>query len=370
MGKINNFTKLDLCLENYKHPLYIGKNLLDDYDLLNKQIHSTQVCVVTNSKVGSLYLPKLQHAFSKVKCEAVILDDGEQYKDERSLWKIYDKLLSSGYNRDTTVIALGGGVIGDISAFAASTYQRGVRLLHIPTSLLAQVDSSIGGKTAINHKYGKNMIGSFYHPHAVITDVGVLDTLPNREFCSGFAEIIKYALLEGGDFLYYLLDVLAIMHSYSVADMVGLDDLIAKCCMIKAKIVAADAKETNGVRQLLNLGHTFAHALETMTNYRYFLHGEAVAIGLYSSALLSYHFNLLSMTDVDFIETLLKKANLPTQIPDNIDLDLLKNIMLRDKKVKNNTLPFVLMRNLGDCYLEYGVTEKHLDLVFADLIFS
>ncbi|WP_298625844.1 3-dehydroquinate synthase, partial [uncultured Legionella sp.] len=292
-----------------------------------------------------------------------ILDDGEEFKNEQSLSVIYNSLIRNRHHRDTTIIALGGGVIGDIAGFAASTYQRGVPFIQIPTTLLAQIDASVGGKTAINHVLGKNLIGSFYQPQSVLIDLDTLQTLSEREFRSGLAEMIKYALLSGGDFLDNLLFALK---QGLTATSPELPDLIASCCKIKAMFVENDEKEA-GQRALLNLGHTFAHALETYTNYQQWLHGEAVAIGLYCAAVLSFNMGLLESNYVALVERMLKDAHLPHKIPKSIDLKQLRDLMSLDKKIKNNSLRFVVIKKPGECYLDDKVTEHclHKTLITA-----
>lgn len=335
-----------------------------DKDFLCRHITTKQVLIVTNTTLAGLYLQDLQHSLSDKQCDVVVLNDGEEYKNNQSLWQIYDALMAHGHHRDTTVLALGGGVVGDIAGFAASTYQRGVRYLQIPTSLLAQIDSSVGGKTAINHPAGKNMIGSFYQPEAVYIDMNTLITLPPRQFRAGLAEIIKYAILVGGHFLEQVHQFLVTWSAVSdvpvfIKESGHLADIISQCCQIKANFVQQDERET-GVRALLNLGHTFGHALESVTGYGRWLHGEAVAIGLYSAALLSQRHNGLDRQLVDQIDEMLVLAGLPRRIPADIDQNCLRLLMNADKKIKNNSLRFVLIRSMGDCYLDDKVTETEL----------
>ncbi|MGL6028953.1 MAG: 3-dehydroquinate synthase, partial [Legionella sp.] len=241
--------------------------------------------------------------------------------------------------------------------FAASTYQRGAHFLQIPTTLLAQVDASVGGKTAINHVMGKNMIGSFYQPHAVLIDVETLKTLPEREFRAGLAEIIKYGLLVGGAFLDHLTDALKNGLNANSAELAA---LIAQCCNIKADYVVADETE-QGLRALLNLGHTVAHALESYTDYKVWLHGEAVAIGLYCAALLSYHAGLANASLVARVEQLLNYAQLPHKIPRFVDIAKIKQFMMLDKKIKNNRLRFIVIKKPGDCAIDDSITAECLD---------
>ncbi|MBL7479825.1 3-dehydroquinate synthase [Legionella bononiensis] len=356
MAKFEGYTQVDVCLPGYQYPIIICRKGLKDSSLLRHWIPSQQVLVVTNATVAPLYLEFIQSAFASIQCDVVILKDGEEFKNQQSLFTIYDALIQNKHHRDTTVVALGGGVVGDVAGFAASTYQRGVRLIQIPTTLLAQIDASVGGKTAINHSLGKNLIGSFYQPNAVLIDLNTLETLPDREFRSGLAEMIKYSLLEGGDFLYSLLDALKRGLTPKSPE---LPDLIAHCCQIKADYVEGDEKET-GQRALLNLGHTFGHALEAHTHYQRWLHGEAVAIGLYCASVLSYNMGLLDAKIVELVEQMLEYAHLPHKIPKSIDLNQLMDLMNLDKKVKNNCLRFVVIKKPGDCYLDDKVTANCL----------
>ncbi len=356
MAKFEDYTQVDVILPGYQYPILICRKGVSDWSLLRRLVPSKQVLVVTNATIAPLYLQSIQSAFASIQCDVVILEDGEEFKNEQSLSVIYNSLIQNRHHRDTTIVALGGGVVGDIAGFAASTYQRGVPFLQIPTTLLAQIDASVGGKTAINHSLGKNLIGSFYQPQAVLIDLDTLKTLPEREFRSGLAEMIKYALLAGGDFLEKLLSSLK---KGLTADSIELPDLIAACCRIKAMFVANDEKEM-GQRALLNLGHTFAHALETYTGYQQWLHGEAVAIGLYCAAVLSFNMSLLDSKEVTLVEQMLKYAQLPHKIPKAVDLNKLRDLMSLDKKIKNNCLRFVVIKKPGECYLDDKVTEHCL----------
>lgn len=313
--------------------------------------------IISNETIAPLYLDKVRSLFTDRQCDQLILPDGERYKAQDSLARIYDELIQKQHHRDTTLIALGGGVIGDMTGFAASTYHRGTHFIQIPTTLLAQVDASIGGKTAINHPAGKNLIGSFYQPDAVIIDLDTLKTLPPREFRAGLAEVIKYALLEGGDF--FELVYQALKQGLANNDSPDLAQIISECCRIKAAIVTEDERET-GKRALLNLGHTFAHALETHSRYQRWLHGEAVAIGLYCAAQLSSLLGFLGEEQVILIDEMLTLAKLPSRIPGDIPLEELRAIMSQDKKIKNNKLRFILLKGIGDCYIEDEVTESAL----------
>lgn len=356
MAKFEVYEQVDVSLPEYQYPIIICRNGLNHAELLRRIVTSQQVFIVTNQTVAPLYLNHLQAVFATIQCDVLILADGEEYKNKDNLFAIYDSLIQKKHHRDTTLIALGGGVIGDLAGFAASTYQRGIRFVQIPTTLLAQVDASVGGKTAINHPLAKNMIGSFYQPHAVIIDLNTLNSLPEREFKSGLAEMIKYGLLAGGDFLKQLFR--ALEHGLT-AQSTELPKLIAQCCHIKAKFVESDEKEA-GQRALLNLGHTFAHALEAYTHYKFWLHGEAVAIGLYCAAVLSRKLGLIDELDVGQVELMLRYAGLPHKIPRFIDLEKLRDLMSLDKKIKNNCLRFVVIQKPGTCYLDDKVTEDCL----------
>jgi 3-dehydroquinate synthase len=356
MANFELYDQVDVCLTEHQYPIVLCRNGLLNPDFLQTIVTSNQVLIVTNQTIAPLYLKYVQSAFAAIQCDVVVLEDGEQYKNQHNLFVIYDALIKNKHHRDTTLIALGGGVIGDMTGFAASTYQRGVKVVQIPTTLLAQVDASVGGKTAINHPLGKNMIGSFYQPQAVIIDLATLNTLPEREFRAGLAEIIKYALLAGDEFFEQLRVTL---QQGLTANNPQLPQLIAACCRIKAQFVERDEKET-GQRALLNLGHTFAHALEAYTHYQQWLHGEAVAIGLYCAAILSYKMHLIDRKLVKCVEQMLIAAGLPYKIPSTINLEKLTDLMRLDKKIKNNCLRFVLIKMPGDCYLESGVTENCL----------
>lgn len=349
MAKSEILHQLRIALPDNEYPVYIGRSFLEDKRLLRKSIQAEQVLIVTNQTVAPYYLDTVRHALDGVQCDAIVLQDGEMHKNQQSLDQIFEGLIANHHHRDTTILALGGGVIGDIAGFAAATYQRGVGLIHLPTTLLAQVDASIGGKTAINHPLAKNMIGCFYQPQGVFIDLNCLNTLPSRELKSGFGEIIKYALLEGGDLLD---DLQAYLNQFGPSlALPELASIIARCCQVKARFVCGDERES-GQRALLNLGHTFAHALEAYTHYECWQHGEAVAIGLYCAALLSHRAGQLSMDDVEQIDKLLSRAQLPRRIPREIDLALLYNLMFSDKKIKNKKLRFVLIKQLGSCYLD------------------
>lgn len=365
MAKFNLYQKLDIRLPGHSYPILIGAGALNDEEILKRYLPAKQVLIVSNDKVAPLYLHYLQKALKEKQVDLVILEDGEAFKNQQSLFRIYDELIAKQHHRDTCLIALGGGVIGDLTGFAAATFQRGVSFIQIPTTLLAQVDASIGGKTAINHPQAKNMIGSFHQPDAVIIDLNTLKTLPLREFRAGLGEVIKYALLAGGP----LFDLVYKSLKSGLADNNSSDlpDLISQCCQIKAKIVQEDERET-GCRALLNLGHTFAHALEAYTHYNRWLHGEAVAIGLYCAALLSNQKKQLDAKSLDLVDEMLALAKLPRRIPADIDLHELRALMSQDKKIKNKRLRFILMKNFGQCYVEKEISEKNLRLTLQNAV--
>lgn len=333
-------------LGDRSYPILIGEGCLDAPLSYLPYIAGEQVCIVTNDTVAPLYLARVQHALEGKKVTVVILPDGEAHKHFGTLNLIFDHLLSEKHNRKTTLIALGGGVVGDMTGFAAATYQRGVDFIQVPTTLLSQVDSSVGGKTGINHPLGKNMIGAFYQPKAVIIDTQVLSTLPQREVSAGMAEVIKYGLLGDADFLDWL--------EINMASLMDLEPsvlayAIFRSCENKARIVAQDERE-GGVRALLNLGHTFGHAIETQLGYGRWLHGEAVGAGMAIAAAVSHRAGWLSDVDLARVQTLLEAAHLPTAAPAGMTVDQFIEHMAVDKKVLDGRLRFVLLKQLGQAF--------------------
>lgn len=365
MAKSKIIHEASVNLHTASYPIFVGTNLLDEETLLQRFVVSKQVFVVTNETVAPLYLEKVLAAFGKYQTNFLILKDGEAYKNQSSLFQIFDALIQFNHHRDTTLVALGGGVIGDLVGFAASTYQRGVPFIQLPTTLLAQVDASVGGKTAINYGQIKNNIGTFYQPRGVVIDVNTLKSLPEREFNAGLAEIIKYGLLESPLFLDKLTHL--IDDGFTSAKTEVLADLIHACCLIKAKFVETDERESDH-RAMLNLGHTFAHALEAITHYDHWLHGEAVGIGLYCAALLSNQLGYLDAEAVQHIDQLLARAKLPRRIPKTIDLEQLCELMAKDKKIQNKQLRFVLMKEIGNCYLDNSVPDQILRRVLTKAV--
>lgn len=338
---------LNVDLGERSYPIYIGAELLKKPELLARHIKGKQVFVVTNTTVGSLYRKQLEQSLHQYQADFLELPDGEQYKNFESLQLIFDALLKKGYNRDVTLIALGGGVIGDITGFAAASYQRGVDFIQIPTTLLAQVDSSVGGKTAVNHALGKNMIGAFYQPQAVIADLSTLKTLPDRELSAGLAEVIKYGLIaDKGFFEWIELNIEGLLQQRPEL----LSAAIELSCANKARIVAADERE-KGQRALLNLGHTFGHAIETHVKYEGWLHGEAVATGMLMAAQLSALHDWIQEHDVERIKELLQAARLPIKPPPNMTGKHFMQLMAHDKKVINSKIRFILLKQIGQAVI-------------------
>ena len=334
---------LEVALGARSYPIHIGQGLLDQADLLRPHIRGRQVLIVSNSTVAPLYLDRVRRTLSDCVVAECILPDGEAFKDLAHLDQIFTALLSHRFNRDCTLVALGGGVVGDMTGFAAAAYQRGVDFIQIPTTLLSQVDSSVGGKTGVNHALGKNMIGAFKQPNVVIIDTDVLSTLPDRELRAGIAEVIKYGLIRDLPFLEWLE---ANIPALLAREPAALAEAIRRSCENKAAVVAADELEQNDVRALLNLGHTFGHAIETGMGYGVWLHGEAVATGMLMAADLSMRLGWISAADVRRTRELLIRAELPVAPPAMSPDDYLEHMAV-DKKVKDGQLRLVLLQQLG-----------------------
>lgn len=353
---------LNVALEERSYPIHIGSNLLGDSDLLSKYLVSKQVAVVTNTTVAPLYLQQLVSAFKKAGINTVdiILPDGEQYKNSETLNKIYDALLAARCDRSTTLIALGGGVIGDLTGYAAATYLRGVPFIQVPTTLLSQVDSSVGGKTGINHPMGKNMIGAFYQPQAVIIDTTTLQTLPQRELSAGMAEVIKYGLIRDLAFFEWLeKNMTALM----ALDKGLMTEAIYLSCQNKAEVVAADEKEA-GERALLNLGHTFGHAIENAMGYGVWLHGEAVAAGTMMAAELSKKMGWLSEGDVKRIKQIFHEARLNLEAP-SLGAEKYLSLMKLDKKVQDGQIRLILQKAIGASVITADYSQEMLTEVLG-----
>lgn len=335
-------------LDDRRYPIYIDSQLLSKSDYLRSLIPGKQVLIVSNPNIADLYLDKLQSALLGLQVDRIIVPDGERYKNINECQRIWTYLLEQGHHRSTTLLALGGGVIGDLTGFAAACYQRGANFIQIPTSLLAQVDASVGGKTAVNHPLGKNMVGAFYQPKAVLIDLDTLNTLPKRHFAAGMAEVIKTALLFSEDFFIWLeknmADILA-------RDTKTLSEMIQRCCQHKATIVAADEREQSQ-RALLNLGHTYGHAIEQCSGYGTVLHGEAVALGL----LLACHYAechaQLDKTIRSRVQSALVALDLPVDIPSDLQVKDLLTAMQRDKKNQDAGICLILLKKIGQGYIE------------------
>ena len=348
---------LSVGLEERSYPIHIGSGLLARADLLQGVIPRKRAAIVTNTTVAPLYLEKLQLALQTLGVSSlpIILPDGEEYKNAETLNTIYDALLTNRCERSTPLIALGGGVVGDMTGYAAATYLRGVPFIQLPTTLLAQVDSSVGGKTGINHPLGKNMIGAFYQPQLVLADIDTLNTLPDNELAAGIAEVIKYGLIRDLPFFEWLEQNL---DNLLARDSGALQYAIERSCMNKAEVVAADERES-GERALLNLGHTFGHAIESGMGYGNWLHGEGVAAGTSMAADLSRRLGWIGELDVTRIRNLFERARLPVSAPD-LGAGKYLNLMGLDKKVDGGKIRFVLLKAIGHAVVTGEVPEALL----------
>ena len=338
---------LNVDLGERSYPIHIAEGLLGNANLIRPFIAGQQVMVISNETIAPLYLEILVESLTGLQVYSHILPDGEEYKNLDVLDGIFDALLRVPCDRQTTMIALGGGVVGDITGFAAACYQRGVPFIQIPTTLLAQVDSSVGGKTAVNHPRGKNMIGAFYQPRCVIADIATLYTLDDRQLSAGLAEVIKYGLIRDMDFFSWLENH---MDRLRQRDPLLLEKAIRRSCENKAEIVAEDELE-GGVRALLNLGHTFGHAIEAGMGYGNWLHGEAVATGMLMAADLSCRSGWISRDEVQRVGVLLEQAGLPVEPPAELDIERYLQLMKVDKKVIDGRIRLVLLRAIGDAFV-------------------
>ena len=349
--------QLQVELNDKGYPIYIGTGLLRQKELLVKHIKSKQVLIVTNTTISPLYLGDVIKSLKNFQVEVVELPDGEQYKNLENLTKIFDQLLTKKYSRNATLIALGGGVIGDMGGFAAACYQRGIPFIQIPTTVLAQVDSSVGGKTGVNHPLGKNMIGAFYQPQCVIADIDVLDTLDDRQLSAGIAEVIKYGLIRDLKFFEWLEENISLLLA---RDKDAFAYIIERSCINKAEIVAEDEFEA-GIRAILNLGHTFGHAIETGVGYGEYLHGEAVAIGIGYAADLSRRMEWITSSDVSRILSLLKQAKLPVVPPKEMDVSRFIELMSVDKKNVDGKIRLILLESIGKATLPINIDQSLLE---------
>jgi 3-dehydroquinate synthase len=345
---------VELAANSY--PVYLGRGLLTDSSLWRNHLNKGKTLIVSNEVVAPYYLEPLKSALSGRELDVHIIEDGEQLKTVQTWSGILDKLVDMQARRDANIIALGGGVVGDISGFAAASYMRGIRFLQAPTTLLAQVDASVGGKTGVNHVQGKNLIGAFHQPASVVIDSATLDTLPEREFNAGMAEVVKYGAIADPEFFKWLEQAADIIVA---RDSDALDDLIYRSVRNKADIVAQDEKES-GIRALLNLGHSFGHALESETAYSDFLHGEAVAIGMVTAARLSESRGLCEAGTTDRLSRLLMRFRLPVRIPSNISVEGLTHALALDKKAVASGLRLILLNAIGRATVDNGSSELEI----------
>jgi 3-dehydroquinate synthase len=349
---------LNVDLGERSYPIYIGSGIVGESELLTRHIHGQSALIVSNETVAPLYLEAVTASLDAagIRHDEVVLEDGEKYKTLNSVSRIMDLLLQNRHDRRTTLIALGGGVVGDIAGFAASIYQRGVNFIQVPTTLLSQVDSSVGGKTGVNHPLGKNMIGAFYQPQSVIIDIDTLKTLPARELSAGLAEVVKYGLIYDAEFFAWL--------EANIAGLVRLDPgLLARAvlvsCQIKARVVEQDERES-GLRAILNLGHTFGHAIETVMGYGNWLHGEAVAAGMMMAIDLSIREGWIDESVRQRSRALLEQASLPVARPPEMTPEQFLDAMAIDKKTIGGRINLVLLRELGEAFVTSEYQREQL----------
>lgn len=347
--------KVELGERSY--PIHVGAGLLEQADLIRSELGGGRAVVITNDVVAPLYGEKVRQLLGDHFADQIVLPDGEAHKHLETISGIYDRLMAGKYDRKTTLVALGGGVVGDITGFAAATYQRGINFLQIPTTLLAQVDSSVGGKTGVNHPLGKNMIGAFYQPRCVLADTNTLQTLPLREIKAGLAEVIKYGLIIDAEFFQWLEDnheeVLALAPE-------KLMHIIRTCCEIKADVVARDERES-GIRALLNLGHTFGHAIETFSGYGNLLHGETVAMGMVMAADLSHRKGWIDAESARRVRDVLEQSyGMPVVPPADITEEHYLELMASDKKAEAGKIRFVLLQAIGKAIVTADVEQSLL----------
>ena len=354
---------LQVPLGDRTYPIYIGPGLLGRPELLVPHLPGSRALVVTNETVAPLYLDAALASLEGCRAETLVLPDGEQYKTMDTVMTVLERLLGSRHDRGTTLVALGGGVIGDLTGFAAACYQRGVAFAQVPTTLLAQVDSSVGGKTGVNHPLGKNMIGAFHQPRCVLADTDTLRTLDDRQLRAGIAEVVKYGLIRDPGFYAWLEES---MDALLAREPAALAYAIERSCINKAEVVAADEREA-GQRALLNLGHTFGHAIETGVGYGEWLHGEAVGAGMLMAAMLSARLGWLSDAQVERIRDLLARAGLPLGRPEAVSPERMRELMRVDKKVQDGRLRLVLLRDIGHAEVVGDVDEEVLAALLAGL---
>ncbi|MDU0352793.1 3-dehydroquinate synthase [Paraglaciecola aquimarina] len=354
-------TTLKVELGERSYPISIQANQFAQADVITQYLTTKKVVVVTNDVIDALFYPVVANALAGYEVTKLVVPDGEQHKNLQSFESVISQLLAMSAGRDTTLIALGGGVIGDLTGFVAACFQRGVPFIQIPTTLLSQVDSSVGGKTAVNHPLGKNMIGAFYQPQAVIIDTNSLSSLPPREFAAGMAEVIKYGIIYDYDFFVWLENN---QQAIKQQDQAALQYMIARCCEIKAEVVAIDERES-GLRAILNLGHTFGHAIEAEQGYGNWLHGEAVATGIVLASAVATKMNWLEASEYSRIESLLQAFELPTNAPSDMHFDEFIKHMRHDKKVLAGNLVFIIPQGIGKSVITKDVSEEVLRTILS-----
>jgi 3-dehydroquinate synthase len=347
--------KILFKIEGKNIPIIIGNEICSKTSI-SKYIDYKDVVIITNTRIAKLHLKNLEKSLKSFNVKTLILPDGEKYKNISSLNKVHDFLIKNKFNRNLTVIALGGGVIGDLAGFASDTFLRGVNLIHIPTTLLAQVDSSIGGKTGVNHKYGKNLIGSFKHPMAIFIDTSYLKTLPQKEYISGLSEVVKYGAIGDKVFLKWLNKNSKLILK---RDSDSLIKLITNSVKAKVSVVQKDEKESN-IRAHLNFGHTLGHAIESSLNYKGISHGEAVSIGMLFASAISVEKSDLKIDEFNLIENTLANFSLPVRIPSSITCAKILKNMMYDKKNRQGKINFVLLTSIGSCYLNDRISDSYI----------
>lgn len=343
-------------LGSRSYPIYVGSHLLSTLTDTLANVLNQQIFIITNDVVAPLYLEQVQASLADYQIAVFKMADGESAKNLASWQQALDALLATGFARDCTVLALGGGVVGDLAGFVAATFHRGVDFVQVPTTLLSQVDSSVGGKTAVNHTHGKNLIGAFHQPRAVLVDTHCLHSLPTREFSAGLAEVIKYGVMADADFFAWLEDN---MENMVALDATALSTAIIRSCACKAAVVSDDERE-QGQRALLNLGHTFGHAIEQSQGFGHWLHGEAVAVGIAIACDVSWQQGWLQKADYQRVLTLLRAAKLPVTAPQSMGWAEWQRLMLRDKKVKAGQVRFIIPTAIGAATITAEISESTL----------
>ncbi|NVJ58968.1 MAG: 3-dehydroquinate synthase [Gammaproteobacteria bacterium] len=342
-----------------QYPIFIGSDVLSLSEQIKSYISSDQVLIVSNQPISDLHLNKLLSSLREFKVITHFIPDGEKYKSLETFTGVIETLLKNNFRRNATIIAFGGGVVGDLAGFVASCYQRGIPFIQVPTTLLAMVDSSVGGKTAVNHKYAKNMIGAFYQPEVVFVDINLLATLSDEQFSAGMAEVIKYGLIYDFSLFEFIEDN---AESILNKEPEALKFLISQCCQIKAKVVSQDEKET-GIRAILNLGHTFGHALEKLGDYHTYLHGEAVAIGMLMAFELSVRLKKIERNYLQRVSNILRQFHLPTSVEKNWQSENIFNLMLLDKKNTSEKITLIIPNDFGKVEICASVDKN--DIIYA-----